>query len=195
MPVVSRQASSRDSDSVRVMKLASKLTTGAAVSVVILGLGALALPAILPFLPSRAQVALGGTIDTVPGTVNDLYARTGTADHATKADEVGITHAAVDEEYVIAASIWPWDLPADWRFPRSRGVADTPGHHWNGMGVKAAFSIWATATLDEARSGDLTEAEANRLLDEVTDATDTLIAAGLLTDSHFVARSVDPLRP
>ena len=173
------------------MKLAAKITTAASVAVIV-GLIAIAAPAIVPLLPRQVQVAVGGTIHTVPGTVDELSSET-LGDG--QAGDARVTHAAVDEEYVKAASIWPWSLPASWGFPRNRGVADTPGHHWNGMGLKAAFSMWATASLEAVRAGDLSTDAANDLLDEVEDATQTLLDAGVLTDSGFIEDAVTPLRP
>ena len=173
------------------MKLAAKITTAASLAVVV-GLIAIAAPVILPLLPRQVQVAVGGTLHTVPGTVDELLSETlGGA----QAGEVAVTHADVDEEYVKAGSIWPWSLPTGWGFPRNRGVADTPGHHWNGMGLKAAFSMWATASLDAVKGGDLSTDAANELLDEVEDATQTLLDAGVLTDRGFIEDAVTPLRP
>jgi len=63
------------------------------------------------------------------------------------------------------------------------------------MGVKAAFSTWATASLESVEAGDLAPDAANGLLDEVEDATRTLLAAGLLSDRGFIEESVTPLRP
>ena len=175
------------------MNRTAKITTGVAVAAVV-GLLAVAAPAIVPVLPQQVQVALGGTIETVPGTKEELFERTGVGESG-GFGESRVTHAQVDEEYVTAASIWPWSLPPGWGFPRNRGVPDTPGHHWNGMGVKAAFSTWATASLDAVKAGGLAPDAANDLLDEVEDATRTLLAAGLLTDRGFIEESVTPLRP
>jgi hypothetical protein len=169
------------------MNRAAKITTGLSVLAVV-GLVALTAPALGPLLPQQVQVALGGTIDTVPGTVDELFAKT-------ESGEGRVTHADVDEEYVIAASIWPWSLPPVWGFPRNRGVADTPGSHFDGMGVKAAFSIWATASLEAVKSGDLAPDAANHLLDEVDAAYQTLRDARLLSDRGFIDESVTPLRP
>ena len=63
------------------------------------------------------------------------------------------------------------------------------------MGVKAAFSLWATASLEAVRADDLDPAAANLLLDEVEDAYETLRDARLLSDRGFIAASVTPLRP
>ena len=131
------------------MKLASKITIGVS-ALVVVGLLALVTPLVVPVLPHSVQVALGGTIDTVPGTVDELFAQTGLGEDGQYGDSK-VTHAEVDEEYVLAATIWPWSLPPDWKFPKSRGAGDTPGYHWNGMGVKAAFSIWASAALEAGR--------------------------------------------
>jgi len=157
-------------------------------AVVVVSLVAIAAPVFVPFLPRQVQVAVGGTIQTVPGTAEELFARTESGD-------AKVTHADVDEEYVIAASIWPWRLPPGWAFPRSRGIADTPGRHSDGMGVKAAFSVWAAATLDAVKSGDLDPDTADALLDAVESAYQTLFDAGKLTDRGFIRDSVTPLRP
>jgi hypothetical protein len=175
------------------MKLAAKITTGVSVLVVV-GLVALVTPVIVAVLPHSVQVALGGTIDTVPGTVDELFARTGLGEDGQYGD-AKVTHAEVDEEYVLAATIWPWSLPPDWKFPKSRGAGDTPGYHWNGMGVKAAFSIWASASLEAVKAGDLSPDAANDLLDEVQAAYQTLLDEGVLSDRGFIAESVTPLRP
>jgi len=175
------------------MKRAAKITT-ATVALVVVGLGALAVPAIVPLVPQKVQMALGGTIDTVPGTPDELFAQTGVGEYRDDGDSRA-SHAEVDEEYVVAASIWPWSLPPGWGFPKNRGVADTPGHHWNGMGLKAAFSIWVTASLDAVKAGDLGATDANAQLDEVEAAYQTLFDAGLLSDRRFIAKSVTPLRP
>ena len=169
------------------MNLSAKITIGFS-ALAVVGLVALTAPAIAPLLPQQVQVALGGTIDTVPGTVDELFAKTESGD-------ARVTHADVDDEYVTAASIWPWSLPPGWGFPRNRGVADTPGSHFDGMGVKAAFSLWATASLEAVRADDLDPAAANLLLDEVEDAYETLRDARLLSDRGFIAASVTPLRP
>jgi hypothetical protein len=175
------------------MNRTAKISIGVAAAAIV-GLLAIAAPAIVPVLPQQLQVGLGGTIDTVPGTVDELFRETGVGGSGQYGDSP-VTHAEVDEEYVIAASIWPWSLPPGWAFPKNRGVPDTPGHHWNGMGVKAAFSTWATASLEAVKAGELTPDAANDLLDEVEDATQTLLDAGLLSDRGFIARSVTPLRP
>ena len=166
---------------------------GAGLVAVVAGLVALAAPVIVPFLPSQVQVVLGGTIDTVPGSVEELFERTGLGDDGEYGD-ARVTHADVNDEYVIAASIWPWNLPPGWGFPKNRGVADTPGQHWNGMGVHAAYSLWAKTSLQAVRSGDLSADAANALLDEVENATQTLLDEGVLSDRGFIAESVTPLR-
>ncbi|WP_314506057.1 hypothetical protein [uncultured Microbacterium sp.] len=159
----------------------------------VVGLLALAAWAVVPFLPQQAQAALAGTIDTVPGTVDDLFAETGIG-HYAPAGRQDVTHAEVDEEYVAAATIWPWTLPPDWGFPRSRGVRDTPGHHYNGMGVRAAFALWAQTSLEAVKSGAVAGATADHLLDEVEEATRTLLEARVLSDARFIERSITPLR-
>jgi len=164
------------------------LLIAATSAVVIASLVAIAAPVIVPFLPRQVEVALSGTIHTTPGTVDDLFAKTESGDSE-------VSHADVDKEYVIAASIWPWSLPPGWGFPRNRGVADTAGRHWDGMGVKAAFSTWVTASLEAVKAGNLTPDTANDLLDEVESAYQTLFDAGMLSDRSFIARSVTPLRP
>lgn len=174
------------------MKVAAKITIGVC-ALVVVGLVALITPIVIAVLPHSVQVSLGGTIDTVPGTVEELFARTGLGEDGQYGDSK-VTHAEVDEEYVLAATIWPWRLPPGWKFPQSRGAADTPGHHWNGMGVKAAFSIWAAASLDAVKAGDLTPDAANDLLDEVQAAYQTLLEEGVLSDRGFIADSVTPLR-
>lgn len=175
------------------MKLNTKLAIGAATAVVIAGLVALLLPVLVPFLPSQAQVALGGTIETVPGTVDELLEGAGLGDGGGYGT-TRYTHEQVDEEYVFAASIWPWALPPGWGFPKNRGVADVPGAHWNGMGVQAAFSKWAATALDVVEAGDLEPAEANALLDELEAATRILLEKGVLSDRAFIARDIEPLR-
>lgn len=62
--------------------------------------------------------------------------------------------ARPDAEYVLAATVWPWELPPGFAFPKNRGIPDTPGH-WNGMCVRDAFSMWKTAILDAVKDGDL----------------------------------------
>ena len=167
------------------------LLVSAVTVLVLAGLVALLLPVVIPSLPSRAQVVLGGTIDTVPGTVEELIEATG----IDGAGRTTSTHAEADEEYTLAAGIWPWELPPGWKFPQNRGVPDTPGRHWNGMGVAGAFSTWATETLEAVQSGGLSPDAVNALLDEVEDATRTLLDAGVLSDQRFIATSVTPLRP
>lgn len=162
-------------------------------AVTIAGLIALAAWTIVPMLPQQAQAALVGTIDTVPGTVEELFAQTGLGAYA-EGGPSRVSHADVDDEYVIAATIWPWTLPPDWGFPKSRGVGDTPGHHYNGMGVRASFSLWAKASLDAVKAGGLAPGAAEHLLDEVEDATRTLLDARVLSDARFVENSVTPLR-
>ena len=180
-------------DSVQGMNRTAKITTAATAAVVIVGLLALTAPVVVPFLPQRVQVALAGTIHTIPGTVDDLYRQTHLGDYG----DVGATttHAGVDDEYVIAATVWPWTLPTGWAFPAQRGVPDTPGAHSTGMGVKAAFSAWATASLDTVKSGDLTPAAADAVLDEVASAYRTLISDDILADHLFIEHAVTPLRP
>lgn len=159
----------------------------------VVGLMAIAASIFVPLLPQQAQRALIGTIDTVPGTVEELFVQTGLGEFGT-AGPSRVSHADVDDEYVIAATIWPWTLPPDWGFPKSRGVGDTPGHHYNGMGVRAAFSLWAKASLDAVEAGALTPDAAEHLLDEVEGATQTLLNARVLSDARFVADSITPLR-
>lgn len=172
------------------MNRAGKIVWPASVLVIVglvAGTVALVGPSVVPFLPRQAQVALGGSIDTVPSDAAELL-------QATDSGDAKVTHAHVDEEYVLAASMWPWSLPPGWSFPRNRGVADIPGHHYDGMGVRAAFSLWASASLDAVKAGDLPSADANLLLDEVEEATQILLDAGLLSDRRFIERSVTPLR-
>lgn len=172
------------------MSRAGVATIWVAAALAALGLVTLAAWTIIPMLPHQAQTALIGTLTTTPGTVDELFAAT----------EIGadgqerVSHADVDEEYVIAAQIWPWTLPPDWGFPRTRGVGDTPGHHYNGMGVRAAFALWAKASLDAVKDGDLDPDAATHLLDEVEDATRTLLEVRVLSDKGFIANSVTPLR-
>ena len=175
------------------MKVAAKITIGVC-ALVVVGLVALITPIVIAVLPHSVQVSLGGTIDTVPGTVDELFAQTGLGEDGQYGDSK-VTHAEVDEEYVVAATIWPWSLPPGWKFPKSRGAADTPGYHWNGMGVKAAFSIWAAASLEAVKAGELSTTDANQLLDSVEAAYDALLDEGVLTDRGFIAESVTPLRP
>lgn len=171
----------------------AKLAIWIGAAVVTASLFALAAPIIIPLLPQQAQTTMFGTIDTERGTVDQLLDATGLAGSGQYGDDK-VTHAAVDEEYMTAASIWPWDLPAGWGFPRNRGVPDTPGRHWNGMGVKAAFSTWATASLEAVRAGDLSAAEQDALLDEIERAYDILRAEGVLSDARFIEQAVEPLR-
>ncbi len=178
---------------VKCMKLHTKLGIAAVTVVVIAGLVALLLPVLLPFLPSKAQAVLGGTITTVPGTVDELLEVAALDDEGGYGD-IRYTHEQVDEEYVAAASIWPWRLPPGWGFPKNRGVADVPGAHWNGMGVQAAFSKWAATALDVVEAGDLEPDEANALLDELESATRILLDEGVLSDRAFIARDIEPLR-
>lgn len=171
--------------------IAVKATVVVVAIAVVFGLLVLAAPAFVHLLPQRAQIALGGTIDTTPGTPAELLAQTG----LNNAGSVKVTHDDVDEEYVTAATIWPWALPPEWGFPKSRGVADTPGQHYLGMGVRAAFSLWAVAALEAVETGNLSDEEINALLDEVQDATQTLLDAEVLSDRSFIAEAVTPLRP
>ena len=159
----------------------------------IVGLVALAGWTVVPLLPERAQAALAGTIDTVPGTVEELFSQTGLGQFA-ESEPSRVSHADVDEEYVISATIWPWTLPPGWGFPKSRGVGDTPGHHYNGMGVRAAFSLWAQASLEAVKAGGVDPDAADHLLDEVEDATQTLLDARVLSDRRFIEDSITPLR-
>ena len=71
----------------------------------IVGPVALAAWTVVPLLPERAQAALAGTIDTVPGTVEELFSQTGLGQFAES--EPSRVSADVDEEYVISATIWP----------------------------------------------------------------------------------------
>ena len=173
-------------------KHASKIVFAGS-AIVIAGLVALAAPPIIAVLPEPVQVVFEGTIDTAPGTVDELFLATGLEGPGRYGD-AKVTHAGVDHEYEIAASIWPWDLPPGFGFPKHRGAADTPGTHWNGMGVKAAFSKWATAALEAAKSDHLAPPLANNLLDEVEDAYRALRDEGVLSDRDFIAESVTPLR-
>ena len=61
------------------MNLSAKITTGFS-ALAVVGLVALTAPAIAPLLPQQVQVALGGTIHTVPGTVDELFAKTESGD-------------------------------------------------------------------------------------------------------------------
>jgi hypothetical protein len=168
---------------------AAKIAIVAASFLVVVGLVVLTLPLFLPYLPSQAQVVLGRTIDTVPGTVDELFTETlGDPDE-------DVTHEDADDEYVDAASIWPWALPPGWGFPEHRGIPDVGHRHWDGMGVQGAFSLWAKASLEAVESGNLTDEEAIALLDEVEDATETLLEADILSDVRFIEQSVTPLRP
>lgn len=160
---------------------------------VVIGLLVSGVYIVAPLLPQQAQSVLIGTIDTVPGSVDDLFRETGTGPYALGSPKP-VSHDDVDAQYVTAASIWPWTLPPDWGFPKGRGVADTPGGHWNGMGIKAAFSLWASASLGAVKSGALTGSAAEHMLDQVEAATERLLAERLLTDRGFIANSVTPLR-
>ena len=62
------------------------------------------------------------------------------------------------------------------------------------MGIRAAYSMWATATLRTVESGVLEPAEADALLDELEEATLTLLDLAILTDHRFIDRRVTPLR-
>lgn len=151
---------------------------GSAAAVVI----ALLLGALWPFLPHPLR--------TDQGSVQELY-------EAANLAHVGAdsTHVDVNAEYELAASIWPWDLPPGFVFSAERGAPDTPGHHWVGMGVRAAFQRWASATLSTVQSEKLPDGDKTRLLDQVAAATDYLLDLRILSDVNFVANSVDPLRP
>jgi len=175
------------------MKLRTKFAVGAGSALLVVSLVGLSSPVWMPLLPQQWQQTLGGQIQTRQGTVDELFRLTDTGPYRIpSADEP--THAEVDEEYRLAAAVWPWDLPPHWSFPNNRGVPDVPGHHWTGMGVKAAFALWAQRSLDAVRAGALEDADADHLLDEVEDAYRTLFAEGLLTDRRFVEASIDPLR-
>ncbi len=180
-------------DSVSGMNKLTVVAIWTVSALTIVGLIALAASSIVPFLPQQAQAALAGTIDTEPGTVEELFAETGMGAFAQDGPQ-RVSHADVDEEYVTAATIWPWTLPPDWGFPQSRGVRDTPGHHYNGMGVRAAFSLWATASLEAVKAGGLGPDAAEHLLDEVEDATRKLLDARVLSDRRFIEDSITPLR-
>jgi len=176
------------------MNLAAKIATGASAAVVAVGLVALTAPAVVPFLPHGVQVALAGPvepIDTVPGTVDDLFRSNGLAEHNVRDSHV--SHADVEALYVASAKVWPWDLPAGFQFPSKRGVADTPGPHHRSMGLQAAFSKYAVAVLAAVEAGDYAP-DPSRPLDELQDAYQTLFDAGVLGDRRFVEDSIDPLR-
>lgn len=158
-------------------------------ALIVIGLVALTLPVIGPRLPVVQGLGIG-TMDTVPVSVDEFLARTDSDRYG-----VRVEHEDVEEGYVLAASIWPWQLPPGWRFPAERGIADTPGAHWAGMGVRSAFSKWAEASLQTVQNGDLTPAAADDLLDDVEDATRTLLEVRVLSDEAFVRTSIDPLRP
>ncbi|QKJ20249.1 hypothetical protein [Microbacterium hominis] len=175
------------------MKTSHKVALVAVPTLVVATLVALTLPLFMPLLPAQIQVIAGGTIRTVPGTVEDLFERTGT-DGFGMQNPTPVSHDEVDGEYVMAASIWPWMLPPGWGFPRERGVADTPGHHWNGMGVKAAFAVWAKTALDTVARDDVPPALAEKLLSDVEYAYHVLFDAGLLSDRTFIEKSVEPLK-
>lgn len=177
----------------RGARIGTKLLVTAGSLLVIAALVALILPVLVPFLPAPAQRVLGGTITTVPGTVEELLAGADIGD-GRKAGDLKLSHADVDDEYVFAASIWPWQLPQDWAFPRYRGAPDTPGQHWNGMGIAAAYSKYATAVLDTVRTGELSDAEANAMLDELEGATRILLTERVLSDRSFIDRQISPLR-
>ena len=176
--------------------LAVKIALIGGSALTLVGLAALAAPAYIPFLPHRVQEALAGpagAIDTTPGTVEELFLANEIGPR--KALDMHVSHADVEGFYVASAKIWPWTLPPDFKFPGRRGIADTPGPHFRSMGLSSAFSKWATASLDAVKSGDLTAAEANELLDDVEDAYRTLFDAEVLSDHGFIERAVDPLRP
>ena len=62
------------------------------------------------------------------------------------------------------------------------------------MGVRAAFSLWAQASLEAVKAGVLGPDAADHLLDEVEDATQTLLDARVLSDRRFIEESITPLR-
>lgn len=173
----------------RVVKFAVAAASVAAIA----GLVALAVPTVVPLLPRQAQVAIGGSVETAPGTV-DMLLKTGRLHEDGRYGASRVTHADVDSEYIAAASVWPWILPPGWSFPKTRGIPDTPGTHWNGMGVRAAFSAWASATLDVVKGGELSPDAAGALLDQVEDAYRVLRAKGVLSDARFVEDEIAPLR-
>lgn len=175
------------------MRLRTTLAVSAASLVVVGGLVALIVPVILPVLPTQAQVMLGGTLETNPGTLDELFRGAGLGEHGDYGDTT-VSHADVDAEYEHAASVWPWALPPDWGFAKHRGVADTPGRHVNGMGVQAAFSMWATASLDAVKSGRLEPEAASALLDELEAATRILLDERVLSDAGFIEDAITPLR-
>ena len=178
-----------------MMNRTAKITTGITVAVVAVGLLALTAPVVVPFLPHRVQEALTGPvgpIETVPGTVDDLFRANGLDEHEPLDSHV--SHADVEALYVASAKVWPWSLPADFKFPGRRGVADTPGSHLRNMGLASAFSKWATASLDSVRAGDYEPGAADALLDEVEAAYRILFDADVLGDSRFIENAVDPLR-
>ena len=62
------------------------------------------------------------------------------------------------------------------------------------MGVRAAFSLWAETSLESVKAGRLEPDAADHLLDEVEDATQTLLDARVLSDRRFIEDSIAPLR-
>ena len=62
------------------------------------------------------------------------------------------------------------------------------------MGVRAAFSLWAQASLEAVKAGGVDPDAADHLLDEVEDATQTLLDARVLSDRRFIEDSITPLR-
>ena len=58
----------------------------------------------------------------------------------------------------------------------------------------AAFSLWAQATLEAVKAGGVDPDAADHLLDEVEDATQTLLDARVLSDRRFIEDSITPLR-
>lgn len=175
-----------------------KLAVTAASVVTIGGLVAIAAPAIAPWIPVSVHQALGGPVTTTPGTVDDLFQLTGTGEYAVHTG-FPVSHDDVDAEHQIAAGVWPWALPEGWDFPRNRGIPDTPRHHERGMGVRAAFSMYASEILERVKYRGTTGAEKQHLLDALQSAYTHLYDAGLLRDSRFVTspsiRSATDERP
>ena len=62
------------------------------------------------------------------------------------------------------------------------------------MGVRVAFSLWAQASLEALKAGGVDPDAADHLLDEVEDATQTLLDARVLSDRRFIEESITPLR-
>lgn len=172
------------------MNLAAKIAYPVS-AVVVVGLVALVVVTIGPAVDFEPRPTLTRVdLDDFPEDVQALVTATGLDDFRI----ASTSHAGVDAEYATAVKNWPWELPDGIVMPAARNVPDTPGAHWDGMGVKAAFQKYSTYVTDAVKSGALPTAQEDHLLDELEDSARTLLAIGLLTDHGYIDRTIAPLR-